>query len=94
MQAFVNQLHNEHNLAGKTIRATFGIVGEVLKKSSRKGAFDLEILREISLPTENKRVEVWSAGDIKTFLDARARILNLTRHFIEMEISVLTGYCQ
>ncbi|MFL6976999.1 tyrosine-type recombinase/integrase [Bacillus inaquosorum] len=91
LQSFVNRLHNERNLAGKTIRATFGIVGEVLKKSSRKGAFDLEILREINLPTENKRVEVWSAEDIKTFLDARARILNLTRHFIGMEISVLTG---
>ncbi|MGF9603102.1 site-specific integrase [Bacillus subtilis] len=91
LQSFVNRLHNERNLAGKTIRATFGIVGEVLKKSSRKGAFDLEILREINLPTENKRVEVWSADDIKTFLDARARILNLTRHFIGMEISVLTG---
>ncbi|WKT37509.1 site-specific integrase [Bacillus amyloliquefaciens] len=91
LQAFVNRLHNERNLAGKTIRATFGIVGEVLKKSSRKGAFDVEILREINLPTENKRVEVWSADDIKTFLDARSRILNLTRHFIGMEISVLTG---
>lgn len=91
LQSFVNRLHNERNLAGKTIRATFGIVGEVLKKSSRKGAFDLEILREINLPTENKRVEIWSADDIKTFLDARARILNLTRHFIGMEISVLTG---
>ncbi|MFP7231906.1 site-specific integrase [Bacillus subtilis] len=91
LQSFVNRLHNERNLAGKTIRATFGIVGEVLKKSSRKGAFDLEILREINLPTENKRVEVWSADDIKTFLEARARILNLTRHFIGMEISVLTG---
>ncbi|MED3000704.1 site-specific integrase [Bacillus velezensis] len=91
LQSFVNRLHNERNLAGKTIRATFGIVGEVLKKSSRKGAFDIEILREVNLPTENKRVEVWSADDIKTFLDAHARILNLTRHFIGMEISVLTG---
>ncbi|WP_256702613.1 N-terminal phage integrase SAM-like domain-containing protein [Bacillus sp. CBA7126] len=48
LQHYINRLHNERKLAPATIRTAFGVVAEVLKKASRKGAFDLAILDDVT----------------------------------------------
>ncbi|WP_339145474.1 MULTISPECIES: tyrosine-type recombinase/integrase [unclassified Sutcliffiella] len=91
LQNYINQLHSERKLAPKTIRAAYGIVSEVLKKASRKNAFDISILTELSIPKESKVIRAWEKEDIKKFLNAPDLILNLTRHFIGFEIQIQTG---
>jgi hypothetical protein len=59
LQNFINRLKNERDLSARTIRSAYGIVCEVLKTASRKNAFDVSILSEISLPRENKVVRAW-----------------------------------
>ncbi|MED1742109.1 tyrosine-type recombinase/integrase [Bacillus swezeyi] len=91
LQHYINRLHNERKLAPATIRTSFGIVAEVLKKASRKGAFDLAILDDVNLPPENRISKVWNESNVQAFLDARNRIVSLTRYFIGMVLSVITG---
>ncbi|WP_077736931.1 site-specific integrase [Bacillus sonorensis] len=91
LQHYINRLHNERKLAPATIRTAFGIVAEVLKKASRKGAFDLAILDDVNLPPENRISKVWNESNVQAFLDARNRIVSLTRYFIGMVLSVITG---
>ncbi|MCY7770668.1 site-specific integrase [Bacillus haynesii] len=91
LQHYINRLHNERKLAPATIRTAFGIVAEVLKKASRKGAFDLAILDDVNLPPENRISKVWSESNVQAFLNARNRIVSLTRYFIGMVLSVITG---
>ncbi|MED4403729.1 tyrosine-type recombinase/integrase [Metabacillus fastidiosus] len=91
LQNYINDLCNKRELAPKTVRTAFGIVSEVLKKASRKNAFEVHILSEINLPRENKIVRAWAKEDIRKFLNAPNLILNLTRYFIGFEIGVQTG---
>ncbi|MEC1344886.1 site-specific integrase [Bacillus haynesii] len=91
LQHYINRLHNERKLAPATIRTAYGIVAEILKKASRKGAFDLAILDDINLPPENRVSKVWTEKNVQTFLDSRNRIVSLTRYFIGMVLSVITG---
>lgn len=91
LQHYINRLHNERKLAPATIRTAFGVVAEVLKKASRKGAFDLAILDDVNLPPENRISKVWNESNVQAFLDASNRIVSLTRYFIGMVLSVITG---
>ncbi|MEC1554319.1 N-terminal phage integrase SAM-like domain-containing protein [Bacillus haynesii] len=67
LQHYINRLHNERKLALATIRTAFGIVAEVLKKASRKGAFDLAILDDVNLPPENRISKVWDESNVQVF---------------------------
>jgi integrase len=91
LQNFIFTLHNKRELAPSTIRATYGIVSEVLGSASRKGLFDKRLLSDISLPREVKKLRVWDEDQINTFLNAPNTILNLSRHFIGFVISIQTG---
>ncbi|MCM3616649.1 site-specific integrase [Sutcliffiella horikoshii] len=91
LQNYINRLHNERNLAPKTIRTAYGMVSEVLKKAARKNAFDITILTELNLPKESRVIRAWEKEDISTFLNARNLILNLTRHYIGFEIQIQTA---
>lgn len=91
LQNYINRLHNERNLAPKTIRTAYGMVSEVLKKAARKNAFDISILTEINIPKESRVIRAWEKEDIATFLNARNLILNLTRHYIGFELQIQTA---
>lgn len=91
IQNLVNILYKERGLAPATVRSSYGIVAEVLYKASRKGIIDKAMLDDIVLPRVDKKLRVWTAGQISTFLDAPKRILNLSRLYIGLNVSIQTG---
>ncbi|ARK30749.1 site-specific integrase [Halalkalibacter krulwichiae] len=91
IQSYIMTLHKERGLAPATIRSAYGVVAEVLKKAMRKGLLKEDVLSDISLPREVKKIRVWDEEDIYKFLDAPNKILNITRHFIGFSISIQTG---
>lgn len=91
IQNYIQTLFKERQLAPATIRATYGIVSEVLHKASRKGIVNRTVLDDIELPKIEKKLRVWTTKQINTFMDAPNRILNLSRLFIGFNISIQTG---
>jgi integrase len=91
VQHFINTLHNDRGLSPATIRATYGMVREIVYSASRKGYISDNLLHDISLPRETKKLRVWNDEQIQTFLNAPEKILNLTRLFIGYSISLQTG---
>lgn len=49
------------------------------------------MLADISLPRCEKKLRVWTAEQVATFLDSPNTLLDLTRHFIGFNISLQTG---
>jgi len=91
LQNYIQTLYNVRKLSPATIRATYGIVAEVLYKASQKGILNKSMLDDISLPRIPRKYRVWTAKEIEILLDAPSRVLNLTRHFIGFTIAVQTG---
>jgi integrase len=91
VQHFINTLHNDRGLSPATIRATYGMVREIVYSAARKGYISDNLLHDISLPRETKKLRVWNDEQIQTFLNAPEKILNLTRLFIGYSISLQTG---
>ena len=91
IQNYVQTLFKVRKLAPATIRATYGIVSEVLQKASRKGLVNRTVLDDIELPKIERKLRVWTTKQINTFMDAPNRILNLSRLFIGFNISIQTG---
>ncbi|MGG3927691.1 site-specific integrase [Metabacillus fastidiosus] len=91
IQNFIRVLYKERGLAPATVKTTYGIVSEVLYKASRKGLVSGAILDDIVLPRMEKKLRVWTADQVASFLDAPKTILNLTRYFIGFNISLQTG---
>lgn len=91
LQNYVHTLLVERNLSPATIRATYGIVAEVLYKASQKGILNRSMLDDISMPRVPKKLRVWTTEEMMLLLDAPQQIINLTRHFIGFNISIQTG---
>ncbi|WEY95975.2 tyrosine-type recombinase/integrase [Bacillus subtilis] len=91
LQEYVNRLVRERNLSAVTIRTAYGIVAEILKKVSKQSTFNYNIVNDVSRPVDNKIVRSWDEEDIRAFLNARNVLLNLTRHYIGLEIQIQTG---
>lgn len=91
LQEYVNRLARERNLSAATIRTAYGIVAEILKKVSKQSTFNYNVVNDVSRPVDNKIVRSWDEEDIRAFLNARNVLLNLTRHYIGLEIQIQTG---
>jgi len=91
IQNFIQTLYKDRGLAPATIRATYGIVSEVLSKAARNGLVRDLVLTDISLPRFEKKLRVWTSEQVAIFLDSPNLILDLTRHFIGFNISLQTG---
>lgn len=91
LQNYVTVLYNVKKLAPATIRTTFGIVADSLYHAIENEMIKRFRIDSVTLPRETKKFRVWDEDQIKIFLSAPDKILNLSRLYIGLEIAILTG---
>lgn len=85
------QTRNGDIISSHTVHRVWKYVREVLYKASKKKLIDLDIMDDLYLPKLESNVSVWEKNDIERFLNAYGNKKGLSRHYIGIAISVLTG---
>ncbi|MEI2465187.1 site-specific integrase [Niallia taxi] len=96
LQSYINELTNkiskyDKKMSPHTVHRIWSYVREVLYKASKKKIIDLDIMDDLYLPALESNVSVWQKHDIERFLNAYGNVKGLSRHYIGIAISVLTG---
>ncbi|MEK4907510.1 site-specific integrase [Niallia sp. FSL M8-0099] len=96
LQEYINELSNKVTVNGNvissaTVERVWKYVKEVLHKAAKKKAFDINELEDLYLPKVTKKINVWGKDDVKKFLSAHETNRILSRHYIGMAITVMTG---
>lgn len=96
IQNYINNLSEKITINGKrispaTIARIWRSVREVLYKVAKKNAFDMDELDNIYLPKITSSVKVWDKKEIAIFLNATGNVKRLSRHYVGMAMTVMTG---